>query len=50
MDAPDVADWTDGNESDPGVSILEAFAWFALALFFVAGFRAARRRHTRHDD
>jgi quinol-cytochrome oxidoreductase complex cytochrome b subunit len=42
-----VPDWTDFNESDPGITLLELFAWLASALLFALAFHAFRRRRRR---
>jgi len=46
-----VPDWTDGNQHDPGVTLLELFAWLGGALMFSLGLleyvkRRRRRRRT----
>ena len=38
-------EWTDGNESDPGLTLLQLFAFLAVALFF--GFALQRWRTSR---
>ena len=39
-----VQGWTDGNEHDPGVTLLQVFAWLAGALMFTFGLYLTRRR------
>ena len=45
-----MSDWTDDNEHDPGVTLLELFAWLGGALMFSLGLleyvRRRRRRRT----
>jgi hypothetical protein len=42
-------DWTDFNESDPGITLLALFAFLALGLLF-GRFLARRSRQTRLDE
>ena len=39
--------WTDGNEHDPGVSLLQLFAWLVGALMFTFGLYAYLTRSGR---
>ena len=41
-------DWTDFNESDPGITLVEVFAFLACALLFTA-WVVTRRRRVRSD-
>jgi hypothetical protein len=45
----DVPGWTDRNQHDPGVTLLELLAWLAGALLFTLGLYAylTRRGHRR---
>jgi hypothetical protein len=40
-------DWTDRNDSDPGITLLQVLPWLAAGLLFTAGAVAARRRRRR---
>ena len=43
--------WTDGNQHDPGVTLLELLGWVAGALAFGLGVYAyLRYRDSRADD
>ena len=44
MSAPD---WSDRNDSDPGITLLQLLPWLAAGLLFTAGAVAARRRRRR---
>jgi hypothetical protein len=39
--------WTDRNDSDPGITILQLFVWLMAGLLFAGGFAVARRRRRR---
>ena len=41
---PSAPDWTDFNESDPGMTLLQLFAFLAFALLFTVAFKRWRRR------
>jgi hypothetical protein len=43
-----VPDWTEDNSHDPGLAVLELFAWLAGALLFALGLHLyVRRREQR---
>ena len=44
MSAPD---WSDRNDSDPGITFLQLLPWLAAGLLFTAVAVAARRRRRR---
>jgi len=40
-------DWTDRNDSDAAITLLQLLPWLAAGLLFTAGVVAARRRRRR---
>ena len=42
-----MSDWTDGNEHDPGVSLLELFAWLGALMFSLGLLEYVKRRRRR---
>ncbi|MGH2931357.1 MAG: hypothetical protein ACRDKK_00720 [Gaiellaceae bacterium] len=40
-------DWTDQNEHDPGVTLIELSAWLGAGMLFVIGLYAYLRRPRR---
>jgi len=43
--------WTDPNERDPGITLVQVFGWVgAFALFSLGVALARRRRHLVDDD
>lgn len=46
-EGPESSAWTDGNQHDPGVTLLELFAWFAGALSLALALYAYRKRRWR---
>ncbi len=42
--------WTDRNQHDPGITLLELFLWIALGLLFGRRLLAEVRRRLRDGD